>query len=225
MKSMMMKAAVVLCAMMAVTASFAQGGQGRGGFGMRGGFGQDPTGTTLLQREDVQNEIKLTSDQKSKLTSAQEEMQTKMRDAFQAMRDGGGDRDAMQKQMTTMMTESRKKLLDVLTDDQKKRLKELAIQRMGNGAALVPELQKDLGITDDQKTKFKDLQDKQQEANRSLREKMQNQEIDREGYMAAAKKNNDIMNVEIGKILTADQKNKLKDMSGKPFTFKEENNG
>jgi Spy/CpxP family protein refolding chaperone len=101
MKSMMKLMAVLAVAVVAVS-SFAQGGGGGGrGFGQfgRGGGMQDGSGAFLLNREDVQGELKLTTDQKSKLDTIRQAQRDKMREAFQG---GGGsppDHSVMQKMM------------------------------------------------------------------------------------------------------------------------------
>jgi Spy/CpxP family protein refolding chaperone len=221
MKSMMKFIAVAAVAVMAV-ASFAQGGGGGGRGGQRfgGGFGNDPTGAGLVNRDDVSGEIKITADQKSKIDALRQSQREKMREMFQ---NGGGGQDptAFQK----MQAENNKAILALLTDDQKKRLKELAIQRMKESAATHADIQKELGVTDDQKAKIKDLQDKQQAANAAIMEKMRNQEIEREAATESFRKNTDALNSEIGQILTDAQKSKLKAMSGKEFKFVEQGRG
>jgi len=223
MKSMM-KSVLVLGIAVLAAVSFAQGGGGGGrGQGRFGGFGGgDTSGVFLLQRADVSDELKITEDQKGKLASVREGMRDKFQEAMQS---AGQDREARTAAMTKVFEGVRKDTLAILTDDQKKRLHELAIQQLGNGAAVAPDVQKDLGITDDQKAKIKELQDKQNEANQAIGEKMRNQEISREDATAARKKNSDTLNAEIGKVLTDAQKAKLKDMGGKPFTFKDETGG
>lgn len=221
MKSMMKFIAVAAVAVMAV-ASFAQGGGGgRGGQRFGGGFGNDPTGAGLVNREDVSGEIKITADQKSKIDALRQSQREKMREMFQNGGGGGQDPAAFQK----MQTENNKAILALLTDDQKKRLKELAVQRMGNSAATNADIQKELGVSDDQKTKIKDLQDKQQAANTAIMEKMRNQEIEREAAQESFRKNTEALNAEIGKILTDAQKDKIKTMGGKPFKFVEQQRG
>lgn len=222
-KSILVAGIAVLAA---VSMAQGGGGGGRGGFGQgRGGFGmQDPSGVFLLRREDVQGELKLTADQKSKLTTIQEDQRAKMREMFQGG-GGGGDREAMMAEMQKMQAENNKVTLAVLDDTQKKRLKELAVQRMGNGVAANAEMQKELGITDDQKAKIKDLQAKQQEANQAVMQKMRDGEIQREELQGIMQKNTDIYNAELGKILTDAQKAKIKEMGGKPFKFVEQQPG
>lgn len=193
--------------------------QGRMMMGMGGGGGK----SMLLNREDVQRDLALTSTQKDKLEGAREEMMEKMREAFTAARESGGDMSAVRPQMEKMMKESEKTLLAILTPEQAKRLKEISIWINGNRSLLDEEIQKDLKMTDDQKSKAKNLQTKQGEAMQSLFEKMRNQEIDREEMQAAMKKNNDILDAELGKLLTADQAAQLKSMKGKEFKADDQN--
>lgn len=194
------------------------GGMGGGG-GMMLLFRMNMEGAEI--REDIAKELKLTDDQKKKLLGVQDEQRQKMMDMFQ----GGGfdpsDREKMQKVIGDMMKESEKKVNDVLDDPQEKRLKELSIQRQGNNAITDPAVQKELGLSDAQKTKISDLQKKQQEAMQSTMEKMRNGEIDREQIQDIMTKNRKIMNDELGKILTTDQANKLKTMGGAAFKFED----
>jgi Spy/CpxP family protein refolding chaperone len=200
-----------------VGSSFAQGGgQGRrGGFGMmgRGGGGV----AQLLQREEVQTELKLTDDQKTKLSGLQQKMMEKMREMFQ-----GGERPSQEKmrELFTKAAEDTQKEVDtILTPEQSKRLKELGVQRAGNMAVLNPVTAKELGLTEEQNAKIKTLQTKQGEANQAIGEKMRNGELEgREGF-EKMQANQKVFDEELGKILTDAQKTKLKEMGGKPFTF------
>lgn len=211
------------------TVGLAQGGgQGRGGMRM---FGRGGGGLQLATRDDVAKELKLTGEQKTKIEDLQEKTREEMRSQFQSMRGSGGPPDeatmaTMRKKMEEMQAEEKKQLNAILSPEQAARLKELGLQRAGNMAIMDPEVQTDLGLTDAQKAKIKDLQDKQQAAMRTLFEKMQNQEIDRSEMRPLMEKNMKIMGDELMKILTEDQKKKLEAMKGKPFTFDEdEDNG
>jgi len=193
--------------------------QGRGMMQMRGG-GM----AMLLAREDVGKEIKLTTDQKAKLDEQRQAMMDNMRAQF-ANGGGGGDRDAMRKQMMDMMSKAEKEALAVLDDGQKKRLKELWIQRSGNNVISNEDVQKDLGMTDDQKAKVKALIDAQNTANGEIFQKVQNGEIDRNEIRPLMEKNNKTLGEELGKVLTADQAAKLKAMRGAEFKFDEDTGG
>ncbi|MEQ1934113.1 MAG: hypothetical protein ABL962_09570, partial [Fimbriimonadaceae bacterium] len=190
---------------------------GGGGFGRGGGGGGAPEVTL---RADVAKELKITDDQKTKIIAARAGMGEKIREVFTS---AGGDREAMQKGMADVMTASEKEVNAVLTETQKVRLKELWIQRQGSNAIQNEGVQKDLGFTDAQKAKIKELNDKSMEAMTALFEKMRNQEIEREQMQEAMAKNQEVMKTELAKILTADQAAKLKAMGGVAFTFDKDN--
>lgn len=200
-----------MTALVMVTALAMAQGRGQGGMMRMGGMGGK---TQLLSRDDVKKDLALTSEQETKLDDLRQAQRDKMREAMQG---AGGDMEAMRETMTKMMKESEKATLAVLTADQNKRLKEIWVQLTGNGVIMDEEMQKELGVTAEQKTKIKGLQTKQQEAMTAVFEKMRNQEIDREQMQESMKKNQEVMNTELGKIMTEEQKTKLKAMSGKPF--------
>ena len=208
---------VVIAALTFAVASFAQGGGGQGRGMMRGGGGM----YGLLQRDDVKEELKLTDEQKTKLGEMQQGMMDEMRSAFQ---DAAGDRSAMQKIMAKVQESAAKKVNAILTPDQQKRLKEINIQESGNSALMSADLQKELGLSEDQIKKIKDLQTKQQAANTAIFEKMQSGEIERDQIQPLMQKNTKVLNDEIGKVLTEDQKKKFKELAGKPFVKKADGN-
>lgn len=186
------------------------------GQGRRGGFGP-PDALQLANRDDVAQDLGLSADQKSKLSDLAEKNQQKMQDAMQEVRDSAGDdRDAMMKGMMAarekISAENAKAVAAILTPDQVKRLKEILIQF--SGVTIVTsnkEIQADLGITDDQKAKFADLQTRQMAA---MRELFQNAQGDRDAMRAGMEKNRKAMEDEVGKILTDSQKAKLTEMGG-----------
>ncbi len=215
---------IAAVAMIGATMSLA-GAQGMrmmgGGGGMSQGmvlFSFGPEGQSL--RSDVSKELKITDAQKTKL----DDYQKKQMEEMMAMFQGGNrpDQEEMQKIMKKRQEDETKALKEILDETQQKRLKELWIQRLGNGAIQNADLQKELGVTDDQKAKVKSLQDKQNEANQALFEKMRNGEIDRSEIMPIMTKNRKTLDEELGKILTDDQKAKLKTMGGTPFKFDED---
>ena len=197
---------------------------GGGGGGMSQGmvlfaFSQD--GPSI--RSDVSKELKLDDGQKGKLGEMQQKQMDEMMNAFQS-----GERPS-QEQMQAMLKKRQeaedKTLRTILNETQQKRLRELWIQRLGNGAVANPELQKELGVTEAQLTSIKTLMTKQQEANNSIREKMMNGEIDRSEIRPLFEKNAKALNEELGKLLTTDQAAKLKAMGGAPFKFDADNIG
>lgn len=196
---------------------FGAGGMSQGMVLM--GFG--PGGPTL--RSDVSKEIKLTDDQKRKIEDFQQKQMDEMMQLFQSGQ--RPEQAELQKIMKKRQEDETKALNEILDEGQRKRLKELWVQRLGNSAIMNSDLQKELAVTDDQKKKISDLQTKQAEANRALFEKMQNGEIDRSEIRPMMEKMRKVLDEELGKLMTEDQKTKLKALGGTPFKFDEDNIG
>lgn len=199
--------------------AIAQGGGGGRGqrFGGQRGGGFGGSDAFLLRRDDVKKDLKVTTEQASKLDAFQQAQMQKMRDMFQG---GGGQRpspEEMQAMRDKMNKESDDAIAQILTADQVKRLHQIGIQLAGNRAVLRPDVQKELGLSDEQTTKLKKLQTDQQTANQELMRKMRDQEIDRDQLTELMAKNNKAMDDELDKILTDAQKAKLKDLAGPKF--------
>jgi Spy/CpxP family protein refolding chaperone len=127
------------------TADAQQGG--RRGFGR--GFGT-VSEAQLASLEQVQEELKLNDEQKSKVTSINEKLRTERRELFQgANQENRAERG---EQLAKLNAEATSQVQAALDDAQKKRLRELWIQVAGAAAALDnEEIAKELKVTDDQK--------------------------------------------------------------------------
>jgi len=220
------KKIIALIAILTVTAgSVMAQGQGRRGRG----FGNPYAVTTLINRDDVKETLKLTDEQKAKLMDVLAQAQTRRREAFQGLgitdfaNITDEDRKRMTKVFTTVGIEITKNVLGALNPDQVKRIKEISIQHEGFGAAADTVFQDELGITEDQKAKIDALTQKMMTANFELFGKVRDGEMEQGAMQDAMKKNQVTLTEEIGKILTADQKAKIKDMSGTPFEIKDTN--
>lgn len=218
------KAGILVVALLSCVAlAGAQQGQG-GGRGQGRGGRNNTSELGLAMRADVQKDLAVTDDQKTKLTEYSDKQRAARRAAGGGGRGNGGgaaggtfDREAFMKAQEEARAQTHKDLAAILNEGQMKRLGEISIQLQGNRALTNAEVQKSLGLSEDQITKIKDLATKMQEANRGLQEKVRSQEMTREESQAAMAKNNATMNAELAKILTADQAAKLKAMGGKPF--------
>jgi hypothetical protein len=215
----MLKNFFVISLVVLVAVASAQNRQGR-----QGGR-QNNNMIGLLQRSDVQTELKLSDDQKSKLEA--------MRPARGqggnrgggggnggGGNGGGGQRPAQDPEaMAKAAAEREKTTLEVLSPEQTKRLLELYIQRVGSRAVIRADVQEALKINSTQKEKIAELQKNQREANQAVMEKVRNGEIERTALADIQKKNDSILQDELNKILSAEQKEKLKSMGGAPFKF------
>lgn len=223
-----MKKILVIAVALLAAVSMAQpaGGGARGGQ-RGGGFGRNNNSLVgLLSRSDVQSELKITDDQKTKLEAASPRRQRGAGGPGAGGPGAGGpgaggpgagnfDPAAMQK----AMAEREKTILAILTPDQTKRLKELFIQKAGNQALVHEMIQKDLGLSTDQVAKIKKLVAEQRDANMKIMEKVRNQELDRTEARERQQKNQKALTEELGKVLTAEQTEKMKTLAGEKFTF------
>lgn len=203
-------------------AAMAQDGGGRRQRGQGGQRGQGQQGGQVVFRTDVQADLQLTDEQKTKLT----EYRTSMRGNRQRGQGGGGGnggggngggQGANREEMLARRAEQQKKLAEILTPEQVKRLKEIQIQMAGPQAVLEADVQKELGLDAAQVKKVEDVQKTFREANQAVQQRVRSQEIDREKAAEARKTNNEALKTEITKILTAAQQEKLKALGGKPF--------
>lgn len=114
-----MKKLMMICGLLLSMAAFAQAqpGQGRPG-GPGGRMGMNPEARV----KQLDEKLKLSDDQKAKLTTIfteQADAQKKAREEAQ----GGGDRQAIMEKMQKMRAELETKVSGVLTEDQKKTYK------------------------------------------------------------------------------------------------------
>ena len=229
----MIKKVLVLLLVGASVAAMAQNGGSRGG--RQGGFGRNNNSLIgLLNRDDVKGELKISDDQKSKLDAlrpARGQGGNRGGGGNAGGGNGGGGNGGGNRQggtfdpeaMRKLQAEREKNTLEVLTADQVKRLKELYVQRVGARAVLREDFQTELKITPDQKSKIEALQKTQQEANQSVMEKVRSGELERTAVQDIMKKNETALTDELNKVLTADQKAKLKALEGTPFKFDADN--
>ncbi len=164
----------------------------------------------------VQEELKLTDEQKSKVETITSEAREKM----EGLRDQLADVPAEERMakaralMTEMGEKSKEKLAEVLDADQMKRLNEIELQLRGYEAFSSEKVHEALNLTDEQKSKVREaLSDAEEE----MREVRQNAQGDFQAAMADMRKvREDAMN-DIKEVLNDDQKSKWQDMIGKPF--------
>lgn len=184
----------------------AQAQQPRGG---RGGMGGGMGGPAqIVASPAVQDEIKLTDDQKAKLKDWGKDYMAK---AMEKMKDL---RDLSPEERTTKMAEMNKdvykELATVLDEKQVKRVKQISYQAQGMRAFSSPEVQDAVKLTDDQKAKVKDIADEQQ---KDMRELFSGGRPDQTKMAALQKEGME----KVTKVLTDDQQKAWKDLTGEPF--------
>ena len=180
--------------------------------GFRGGmFGGG--GYMLLSNKGVQQELKLTDAQAEKVTRVVEEASAKAREKWQDLPDDER-REKGRAIFQAANDEVKATVKDVLKPEQVARLDQISLQQQGITAFADPKAQGKLGLSDDQRSKLREIADDADRKMRDLREGFAN---DREGTMEkmrAARKES--MDKALG-VLTDGQKKSWKEMTGEPF--------
>jgi Spy/CpxP family protein refolding chaperone len=193
--------------------TWAQQQKGRGGGRFGGGFGG---GAVLLSNKSVQKELKVTDEQAEKLNTFAREAMEKQREQFQGLGDLSQDerREKMQELAKTRAAELRKGMDEILKPEQIKRFEEIQLQQAGASAFLTPRVQEGLKLTDEQKTRLREISE---EANQAMRDAFQGAQTDREGARKKFADTRRQANEKAMGVLTDEQKKAWKEMTGEPF--------
>jgi hypothetical protein len=114
----------------------------------RGGFGGNVSRVDLSTLPEVQSNLMLSSEQKTKVNEIAEELRDDRRELFQDQ--GGGNFAALREPMNKLTAESTEKLMAALEEQQKTRLNELFVQVNGAGALADAAIAKSLSLSDAQ---------------------------------------------------------------------------
>jgi hypothetical protein len=181
-----------------------------------GGRGGMMEGPALLLNKSVQDELKLTDEQKAELQKAQE----KIGAAFQAARQSG-DREKAK----GAFDDARKvaeKVQEGLKPEQAKRFKQIQLQAEGVQAFAKADVQKELNLSDKQKEEIKEIGEG---VRRDAQELFQGAQGDREKMREVGKKVQALRTEAMDKVsgvLTDTQKKTWKEMTGEKFEVRRE---
>ena len=220
--------ATVLAGLMVLLADIAQA--------QRGGFGRFNTGgTALLQNKSVQEELKMTEEQKTKIGELAKDAQQKRedvvgkfdfkdKDSFAKVKEAMADPKNKEKLASIEQTHL-KSALDLLKPEQQKRFKQIDRQVMGVEAFTKEEVIKELNLTDPQKEKIKAIVE---EINKD-RDELRKSGFTKGGDFKETQKKITALNKEgvdkAAAVLTDEQKTKWKDLVGEPFEVRFEGGG
>jgi Spy/CpxP family protein refolding chaperone len=192
-----------------------RGGRGAGFQGPRGGGGFGGFGGGLVflaDQKSVREELKMTEEQVKKV----EEFREKARgEGFRGGR-GGFNPEEFQKRMEERTKAETKALAEILKPEQLKRLKQISWQREGTRALGNEEVAEALKLSTEQKDKIKTIREDSMKEMRELfggGGRGGNREEARKKFEDLRKATDE----KIHAVLTAEQKTKLKELTGEPF--------
>jgi hypothetical protein len=174
-------------------------------------------GAGLIANQGVQKELKLSDEQTSKAEAVARAVREKHHGDFAKVEDlGAQERSEKTAEIVrTMTSETNKGLADVLKPEQMKRYRQLQLQHLSLMAFTEPEVRSKLKLTDDQVGRIRSIIAESQSQRRELvqggrggnREEMQKK---------GATLGKESMDKALA-VLSADQKQAWKDMTGEPF--------
>lgn len=130
--------------------AFAQVGRGESGGALS---------MILVQQKSVQKELKLSEDQVEKLKQVVAKMREPVISQSGGDRPGGVNREEISKKLAEAREAAETDRNAILTADQSRRLNEIAMQQTGPLALAQPDVAKDVGLTDEQQAKVKEIYD------------------------------------------------------------------
>jgi Spy/CpxP family protein refolding chaperone len=161
----------------------------------------------LLTQKSVQEELKLSEDQVKKV----QDYVAKAREDFRGLRDL--KEEERKQKFEELAKKGNQFLADTLKPEQAKRLKQITIQIEPLRAAHDPEVAKDLGLTEEQKTKIKDIsEDTRKQAGEVFRGEGSREE--KAGKIKELRKG---ARDKFTEVLTPEQRTKWKELAGEPF--------
>ena len=192
--------------------AWSQQPKGRGGSG-----GRAAGAAALLANKDVQRELKITEVQATKLAAFSTEFGRTIREDMANVRKlPEAERAAKLREVAAGKHHSDmiRALGSILTEEQIKRFEQISLQHAGAGAFNMARVQEKLGITDQQKTKIREINRRSTAAIRELNEDVPG---DREGATKKIAEHQKQASEEIHTLLTDEQKTIWKELIGEPF--------
>ncbi len=206
---------------------------GRGGFGgMFGGGGMRGASLMILGMEDVQKELAVTDDQKTKLTDLQKKAMDDMRSSFQGFanfqdmtdEERTKAREDMQKKMAEAGKKTQAEVDKILDAKQLERLKQLQVQIQGVQALSDPDTVAKLKLSQDAQDKIKKIVDDSRQ-NRPQFDFRNATDDERKEFMdKMAKQRADTMKSALA-VLDDDQLVEWGKLTGKEFKFSQQGFG
>jgi hypothetical protein len=147
------------------------------------------TSVQLAQLDEVQAELKLTDEQKGKVTTLNTDLSDERRAARE---DANGDFDKMFKEIALLNAEFTKEFNELLDETQRKRAHEIYLQANGAVALTDDAVAESLKVTDEQKTKLQQsLADSRGKARDSFQDFQSLSETERDAKVAEMIKSRD----------------------------------
>lgn len=162
----------------------------------------------MLSEKSVQTDLKLSAVQNKKVNAALTKQMTSMKMTFNLTPD---QRMQMMQEISKAGAQAAEELL---TTEQKKRIKEISLQMQGSRAFAEAEVVKDLNLTEEQQTKIKTINDG---IGKQMGDLFQGKKLAPQVFQKKIKEIEKTANDQSKKLLTSEQSSMWNSMTGTPF--------
>ncbi len=169
----------------------------------------------LFRNPQVQKELKLTEEQRTKLEQLGEQLREKFRGLGQELRNLSPEE--REKRLESLNAEVEKELAKILNEQQLKRLRQISLQVEGLAALGRPSIAKEVGITEEQQAKIREILREAAEKRRAIFQ--QGPTGDPQARFQEMQKIRQWVDEQIEKLLTERQKKRWRELIGEPFKF------
>lgn len=195
--------------------------------GRGGGRRREVNSIAVAVRDEVQQELALSSEQKTKLQQIADDYRSQADSLFEGVRElPREERNAkmaeLMEQREKLAADAEKKLAEVLNADQVKRLNQIVYQALGGRALAREDVAKELALSNEQREKVATIIASENEKRRQLFRDAQGGGVDREQMREKSRELRDQINNEALAVLTDDQKQKFTALQGEKFELQEQ---
>jgi Spy/CpxP family protein refolding chaperone len=159
--------------------------------------------------------LDLTEKQRAKIEEITTDLQKKIKDMTQKVRDGSLDRSKLRAEVDKVQDEVRKRIKEVLTEEQRKKFEAGPGGGRGSGAGgratVVQRAVRGLDLDAKQKARVEEILAANQKKARELVQKLRSRELDREKARAALEELQQGLRKDLKEVLTAEQMKKVEE--------------
>lgn len=193
--------------------------QGRRG---RGFFRRPSNAAGLIRLDQVQKELKLTDEQKSRIDDIVDLYRNDRRQLYSGLRDLSREEreqklEEVRSQFDQMATAAEKKIDGVLNDDQRQRLQQIVVQVLDARALTRAEVAEALTLNPEQKKKIDDVFESERQRQRDLFQQARDGKLEREEVFPKFRELRNEINTQALAVLTDEQKQQFEQMKGERF--------
>ena len=168
----------------------------------------------LVFRKDVQHDMQMDLGQRNKFDNLHDKQANELQ---QARLNNRRNPAAVNAVVASQKKETKAKVDELLTDKQKQRLNQIAMQLQGNAAIVLPAVQKQLNLTDEQKQRVNEIRAQREQQIAQLQAQVAQGSTVPQDVTVLLQQIQSDNNAAYGEVLTPEQQDQFKKLQGPAF--------